>query len=55
MIGLYEPTCWAHYRGRQQANVTVYGGNYDSTSAKRDRKDQLIAQAKRQEEMLAKE
>ncbi|MFS4460464.1 ABC-F family ATP-binding cassette domain-containing protein [Bdellovibrio sp. HCB2-146] len=36
--------------------VTVYGGNYDFYEKERDiRLEQLIAQAKRQEEMLAKE
>lgn len=36
--------------------VTVYGGNYDFYDKERQiRKEQLIAQAKRQEDMLAKE
>ncbi|WP_413294461.1 ABC-F family ATP-binding cassette domain-containing protein [Bdellovibrio sp. HCB185ZH] len=36
--------------------ITVYGGNYDFYEKERDiRKEQLIAAAKRQEEMLAKE
>lgn len=36
--------------------VTVYGGNYDFYEREKEiRKDQLIAQAKRQDEMLAKE
>lgn len=36
--------------------ITVYGGNYDFYEKEREiRKTQLIAQAKRQEEMLAKE
>ncbi|WP_374079250.1 ABC-F family ATP-binding cassette domain-containing protein [Bdellovibrio bacteriovorus] len=36
--------------------VTVYGGNYDFYERERDiRKEQLIAAAKRQEDMLAKE
>lgn len=36
--------------------ITVYGGNYDFYERERDiRKEQLIASAKRQEEMLAKE
>jgi len=36
--------------------ITVYGGNYDFYEREKEiRKDQLIAQAKRQDEMLAKE
>ncbi|MGZ3783506.1 MAG: ABC-F family ATP-binding cassette domain-containing protein [Bdellovibrio sp.] len=37
-------------------SITVYGGNYDFYEKERDiRKEQLIAAAKRQDEMLAKE
>lgn len=37
-------------------SITVYGGNYDFYEKERDiRKEQLIAAAKRQEDMLAKE
>lgn len=37
-------------------SITVYGGNYDFYDKERQiRKEQLIAQAKRQEDMLAKE
>lgn len=39
-----------------QGTLTTYGGNYDFYEKERDiRKEQLIAAAKRQEEMLAKE
>lgn len=39
-----------------QQTITVYGGNYDFYEKEKEiRKEQLIAQAKRQEDMLAKE